>query len=311
MYVPVLANIQGATQAIASLGTLAGPIGATLGAALIVKQVVDNRNRIIYNSKAIGYRVAKTLENSGLMHRKREPFSTFEKREVERFKQNHQINHTTPPQTQVHSKPYKQKVVHKPPTQSKKTHTSQKVNKIPKGKSRKITVKAGDTPSGLAKKYGVSVEDVMKGAEITDPRKLIAGKTITVTNGGRTATQTKQCFKSESASGTSSGGTSSHHTPSPKPPKKPDEDLDNEKSQKPTSQNQMQRQVEKGTAPKSVDRVDKPHVSGQQPHIHFGENESALNIDGTWHDEGGRKTIPKLTNETTKWIKKNGWSVPK
>ncbi|MDO4504245.1 MAG: hypothetical protein Q4B84_03800 [Clostridia bacterium] len=74
----------------ASLGKLAGPIGATLGAALMVKQVVDNRNRIINNSKEIGYRVAKTWENTGLMHRKREPFSTFEKHEVERFKQESQ-----------------------------------------------------------------------------------------------------------------------------------------------------------------------------------------------------------------------------
>lgn len=64
----------------------------------------------------------------------------------------------------------------------------------------------------------------------------------------------------------------------------------------PTSQNQMQKQVERGKAPKSVDRVDKPHVEGQQPHIHFGENEAALNIDGTWHDEG-MKSIPN-------WIKK-------
>ena len=38
---------------------------------------------------------------------------------------------------------------------------------------------------------------------------------------------------------------------------------------KPTSQNQIQNQVEKGQAPKEVDRVDKPHVDGQQPHVHL------------------------------------------
>lgn len=32
-----------------------------------------------------------------------------------------------------------------------------------------------------------------------------------------------------------------------------------------TSQNQMQKQVEKGTAPKGVDRVDKPHTDTGQP----------------------------------------------
>jgi hypothetical protein len=38
---------------------------------------------------------------------------------------------------------------------------------------------------------------------------------------------------------------------------------------KATSQNQMQRQVERGQAPRGVDRVDKPHVPGQQPHVHY------------------------------------------
>lgn len=44
---------------------------------------------------------------------------------------------------------------------------------------------------------------------------------------------------------------------------------DSETGKKPTSQNQLQNQVEKGQAPKEVDRVDKPHVDGQQPHVHF------------------------------------------
>lgn len=107
-------------------------------------------------------------------------------------KYGHQSKTVTQTQTKTHSQPRKHEVVHKPQTHSKKTRTSQKVDKIPKGKSRKITVKAGDTPSGLAKKYGVCVEDVMKGAGITDPRKLIAGKTITVTNGGGSVSKTKQ-----------------------------------------------------------------------------------------------------------------------
>ena len=49
---------------------------------------------------------------------------------------------------------------------------------------------------------------------------------------------------------------------------------------KPTNQSQLQRQVEKGQSPKEVDRVDKSHVSGQKPHIHFKDGTS-LNIDGT------------------------------
>lgn len=34
----------------------------------------------------------------------------------------------------------------------------------------------------------------------------------------------------------------------------------------------MQKQVESGQAPKEVDQVHSPHVSGDQPHIHFANH---------------------------------------
>ena len=98
-----------------------------------------------------------------------------------------------------------------------------KNNKILKGKIT-ITIKAGDTPSGLAKKYGVSVEDVMKGAGITDPRKLIAGRTITVTNGGGSVSKTKQSKSTVTnidKSQTSNKNGGSQPPPPPEPPKNP------------------------------------------------------------------------------------------
>ncbi len=76
-----------------------------------------------------------------------------------------------------------------------------------------------------------------------------------------------------------------------------------------TSQNQMQKQVERGKVPRGVDRVDPPHVDGQQPHIHFDSNHAALNMDGTWHD-AGMKPIPHLSNSQKKWIINNGWRLP-
>ena len=97
-----------------------------------------------------------------------------------------------------------------------KTIKPQKAGKV------KIKIKAGDTPIGLAKKYGVCVEDVMKGAGITDPRKLIAGKTITVTNGGGSVSKTKQCLKSEPAHNSSSGHAHSPRAPASPNPQKPD-----------------------------------------------------------------------------------------
>ena len=70
-----------------------------------------------------------------------------------------------------------------------------------------------------------------------------------------------------------------------------------------TSPNQMQSQVEKGQAPKSVDR---PHVPGQKPHIHFKDCTS-INVDGSVHDI--HKEIPNITNKIKEWIIRNGWRV--
>jgi len=74
---------------------------------------------------------------------------------------------------------------------------------------------------------------------------------------------------------------------------------------KATSPNQMQKQVEAGQAPKSVDRVDSPRFPFEKPHIEF-EDGNALNNDGTWK-HGGRE----LTNTEKDWITSNGWSLPK
>lgn len=92
---------------------------------------------------------------------------------------------------------------------------------------------------------------------------------------------------------------------------KKDADKDNGGNvNKPTSQNQMQNQmqnqVKKGQAPKEVNRVDKPHVEGQQPHIHFKDGTS-LNQDGTIHD--AHNGIPILSNKVVDWLTNNGWEV--
>jgi len=90
-------------------------------------------------------------------------------------------------------------------------------------------------------------------------------------------------------------------TPADPNQKKPEES----KPKKPTSTNQMQKQVEAGKAPKSVDRVDTPRYPNEKPHIEFNDG-NALNNDGTWK-HGGRP----LTNEEAGWVTKNGWTLPK
>lgn len=74
-------------------------------------------------------------------------------------------------------------------------------------------------------------------------------------------------------------------------------DEDSKPAKKSTSQNQMQNKVNKGQAPKGVDRVDPAdsNIPASQPHIHFWPDEAALNLDGTWHDAG--KTHPNITNK--------------
>ncbi|OGW71048.1 MAG: hypothetical protein A2047_03770 [Omnitrophica bacterium GWA2_41_15] len=74
---------------------------------------------------------------------------------------------------------------------------------------------------------------------------------------------------------------------------------------KPTSANQLDKKVQRGQAPNSVDRVDPARNFGDKPHIEFKDG-NALNNDGTWR-HGGRP----LTNAEQKFIKDNSWSLPK
>ena len=79
------------------------------------------------------------------------------------------------------------------------------------------------------------------------------------------------------------------------------EDPQNDKNEKKTPGN-LQKQIEQGKAPKSVDRADKGRGPYEKDHLHF-KDESALNSDGTWK-HGERD----LTREEINWLQKNGWT---
>lgn len=71
-----------------------------------------------------------------------------------------------------------------------------------------------------------------------------------------------------------------------------------------TSVNQMQKQVQKGKAPKEVKRVDKGKIFGEQDHVHLDDGR-AINKDGTFkHNPSGNNNI---SNAVKEWLKKNGW----
>ncbi len=73
---------------------------------------------------------------------------------------------------------------------------------------------------------------------------------------------------------------------------------------KPTSANQMQKQVERGKVPNGVDRVDPAHTTGgvgEMPHVHFTDG-SAMNIGGS-----ARHGMPNPSKKIIHWLKQNYW----
>jgi hypothetical protein len=68
------------------------------------------------------------------------------------------------------------------------------------------------------------------------------------------------------------------------------------------SPNQMNKAIQNGQAPKSIERVDIGKIKGEQTHVHLDDG-SALNVDGSWK-HGGRQ----LTNAEKDWLRGSGWS---
>ena len=69
------------------------------------------------------------------------------------------------------------------------------------------------------------------------------------------------------------------------------------------SGNQLQKAIEKGKAPKSIDRYDNGKGDYEKPHVHFKDG-NALNQDGTWK-HGGRD----LTNKEKEFLKRYDWKT--
>ena len=71
--------------------------------------------------------------------------------------------------------------------------------------------------------------------------------------------------------------------------------------------NQMNQEIKKGTAPKSIIRIDQAYQSrpgDEYAHVHFVDG-AALRDDGTW------KHNPRtLTNAEKDWLRKWGWTLP-
>jgi RHS repeat-associated protein len=70
----------------------------------------------------------------------------------------------------------------------------------------------------------------------------------------------------------------------------------------PSSAGKMQKEVEKGQAPKSVDRVDKGRGPNEKDHVHFADG-SARNQDGSW-----KHGASDLSSKVKDWLGKHGWN---
>ena len=74
------------------------------------------------------------------------------------------------------------------------------------------------------------------------------------------------------------------------------------------STNQLDTDIKKGRAPKTLERADIRKKIGEQDHVHLKDGR-ALNRDGTFKHDFKQKGPSSLTNKTNKFIKKYGFNV--
>ena len=74
---------------------------------------------------------------------------------------------------------------------------------------------------------------------------------------------------------------------------------------------QARQLVCKGQGPPGIDRIDPPHLPGEQWHAHLaaGTGSVAVNLDGTFRHVDPKKGPPKLTKKQAEFLRKAGWNV--
>ena len=73
---------------------------------------------------------------------------------------------------------------------------------------------------------------------------------------------------------------------------------------KASSTGKLQGEIERGRAPKGIDRADKGRGPFEQDHVHF-DNGAALNKDGTW-----KHGSANLNAAQKDWLQSHGWTLP-
>jgi RHS repeat-associated protein len=75
----------------------------------------------------------------------------------------------------------------------------------------------------------------------------------------------------------------------------------------PSRPRQMQLEVDRNQAPNGIKRVDRPHVPGQEPHVHYTDGTSS-NQSGSIHDL--HRGVPAPARAVVEWLEEHGWIPP-
>jgi uncharacterized protein RhaS with RHS repeats len=79
------------------------------------------------------------------------------------------------------------------------------------------------------------------------------------------------------------------------------------KKEEPSGPGKMQKEVERGQAPRSVEAVHPGHVPGQEPHVHYADGTSSTQTGRTHDAHGG---TPNPNKDTRQWLEQHGWTPP-
>ena len=74
---------------------------------------------------------------------------------------------------------------------------------------------------------------------------------------------------------------------------------------------QARQAVRRGQGPPGIQRIDPPHLPGEQWHAHLapGTGTRAVNADGTWRHLPAGQQPPKLTKGQKTFLQNAGWAV--
>lgn len=91
----------------------------------------------------------------------------------------------------------------------------------PAGSGTRHTVQSGETPGGIAAKYGVSVNDLMSANNISDPRRMRLGQELIIPGASSSSSSSSAAGSATTSTRTSTSGSTIRSTPPSEPVREP------------------------------------------------------------------------------------------